>query len=377
MSEHIIWNEIGTLHFNAGAYTQASKAYQRAIELGEDFNTAMQNLALTYVQEGELAKAVPIYKEALELISENKDKAALWYQLGEIYEQLEDHENALYATKIAAELERNQDESLEQDLPSQPSPVSVLDLAEEIIGDTEPLNPEELQNVDEEPTPPEDEELATVKTADSHPAEGRLYHLNIEQIFANPVQPRLRVNVQDLVESIREYGIIQPLIVTPCDEEPHRYILVSGERRLQAARQVGLNTVPAIVRKISEHQRLEIALVENVQRQNLSLLEQADAYAQLKNEFGLSSDQIAKRMGKSSVAISNLLRLLELPEKIKRALDSNRINEEHARALFLLKDQKMQTKILDRILIEDLSVRKTEGLVRKLQIGRASCRERV
>ncbi|NOZ00235.1 MAG: ParB/RepB/Spo0J family partition protein [Chloroflexi bacterium] len=402
MSEHIIWNEIGTLYFNTGAYAQATKAYQRAIELGGDFSAAMQNLALTYVQEGELAKAVPIYKKALELIPQDKDKADIWHQLGDIYSQLQDRENALRAYKMAAEIAPDYQQfvedfaragnAIEKEPPSEndgasPAPVSALDdwhvvdpktaeTAETFIAGTtdklrnegdEPVAGNDDPPMDEIPAARVDEESAPVVSADSRPVADGLFQINIEQIYANPAQPRLRVDVQQLVESIREYGIIQPLIVTPGDQ-PGRYILVSGERRLEAARQVGLDTVPAIVREIDEQQRLELALIENVQRQNLSLLEQADAYAQLKSEFGLSPDQIAKRMGKSSVAVTNLLRLLKLPEKVRRALDAGRIDEEHARALFLLPDEKTQKEVLQRILDEDLSVRKTEALVRELLI---------
>lgn len=363
MSEHIIWNEIGTLHFNAGAYDQATKAYQRAIELGGEFSTAMQNLALTYVQEGELIKAVSVYKEALKLNSHSKDKAALWYHLSEIYSQLQDHENALQAYQKAAEIASEQDGSSKSDKAT-PTPVSVTN-AWPVAGPKTARNPKKGSLLDETPSAHVDEESAHVISAEPPPMTMGLFQINIEQIHANPAQPRFHVDVKDLVESIRQYGIIQPLIISPGDE-PDRYILISGERRLEAARQVGLSTVPAIIRNADEQQRLELALIENVQRQNLSLLEQADAFAQLEGEFGLSPDQIAVRIGKSSTMVSNLLRLLELPEKIRRALDAGRINEEHARALFLLQDENTQKNVLQRILDEDLSVRKTEKIIRAL-----------
>jgi len=363
MSEHIIWNEIGTLHFNAGAYDQATKAYQRAIELGGEFSTAMQNLALTYVQEGELIKAVSVYKEALKLNSHSKDKAALWYHLSEIYSQLQDHENALQAYQKAAEISSEQDGSSRSDKVT-PIPVSVTN-AWPVAGPKSARDPKRESPLDESPSAHVDEGSASVISADSRPRTMGLFQINIEQIHANPAQPRLHVDVKDLVESIRHYGIIQPLIISPGDD-PDRYILISGERRLEAARQVGLSTVPAIIRDADEQQRLELALIENVQRQNLSLLEQADGYAQLEGEFGLSADQIAARIGKSSTVVSNLLRLLELPEKIRRALDAGRINEEHARALFLLQDENVQKMVLQRILDEDLSVRKTEKIIRAL-----------
>jgi ParB family chromosome partitioning protein len=132
--------------------------------------------------------------------------------------------------------------------------------------------------------------------------------------------------LDELAASIRENGILQPLIVTPADE-PGKYILIAGERRLIAAAQAGLKTVPTIIREASEQQRLELALIENVQRADLTPLEAAEAYRQLGDDFNLSHEQIAQRLGKSRVSITNTIRLLKLPDDVRQALDTGLISE--------------------------------------------------
>ncbi len=190
----------------------------------------------------------------------------------------------------------------------------------------------------------------------------------VKDIAPNPRQPRVRIDSEDLEElaaSIRENGIIQPLIVTR-GAEANQYTLIAGERRLLAARQAGLDTVPVILREASEQQRLELALVENVQRADLTPLEAADAFRQLAEDFGLSHYEIANRVGKSRVTITNTLRLLKLPTAVQGALNEGQISEGHARALLSLPTPQAQIAILDTILKKDLNVRQTEELVRKL-----------
>ncbi len=189
----------------------------------------------------------------------------------------------------------------------------------------------------------------------------------VEAIRPNPRQPRAHFDPETLAElaaSIREHGIIQPLIVTRGEDET--YTLIAGERRLQAAKQAGLKTVPAIVRAASDQQRLELALIENVQRADLSPLETAEAYYQLAEEFGLSHSEIAARVGKSRVAVTNTLRLRSLPTSVKQALVEGKISEGHARALLALPSAQSQAAALTTILEKGLSVRQTEALVRKL-----------
>lgn len=190
----------------------------------------------------------------------------------------------------------------------------------------------------------------------------------VQAISPNPRQPRTRIDPDELSElsaSIRENGIIQPLIVTRATQ-PDTYILIAGERRLLAARQAGLETVPAIIREATEQQRLELALIENVQRADLTPLEAAEAYRQLAEDFNLTHDQIASRVGKSRVSVTNTLRLLKLPESIKSGLAQGLISEGHARALLTLTSSQAQIAAYQATILKDLSVRQTEELVRKL-----------
>ncbi|BBB48214.1 ParB/RepB/Spo0J family partition protein [Pelolinea submarina] len=190
----------------------------------------------------------------------------------------------------------------------------------------------------------------------------------VDLIKPNPSQPRLEmddVKLEELSNSIREHGIIQPLILTrePNQEE---YILIAGERRLRAAKLAGLESVPAIVRQVSDQERLELALIENIQRENLTPLESAEAYQQLNDEFGLSHDQIAEQVGKSRTAVTNTIRLLKLPEAIRAAIGSGKISEGHGRALLSLNNEKAQLAAFQTIVSHELNVRQAEELVRKL-----------
>ncbi len=193
--------------------------------------------------------------------------------------------------------------------------------------------------------------------------------LPVEAIQPNPRQPRTHFHPEDLEElaaSIREHGVIQPLIVTR-GSTPGRYTLIAGERRLQAARQAGLKTVPAILREASEQELLELALIENVQRADLNPLETAEAYRQLREDFGLSHAEISQRVGKSRSAVTNTLRLLEAPPSVQQAVLEGAISEGHARALLGLSTPQAQAAALQTVLAKGLTVRQTEDLVRKLK----------
>lgn len=195
-----------------------------------------------------------------------------------------------------------------------------------------------------------------------------ILEIPIEQIVPNPRQHRTRFDpdeLSELAESIREHGIIQPLIVARHTKED-QYILVAGQRRWLAATQAGLRTVPAVVREVSEQQMVEMALVENIQRADLTPLEAAEAYRQLSEDFGLSHEEIAKRVGKSRVSVTNTLRLLKLPSVIQQALTDGEISEGHARALLALPTPQAQEAALQSILKHGLNVRQTEELVRKI-----------
>jgi ParB family chromosome partitioning protein len=189
----------------------------------------------------------------------------------------------------------------------------------------------------------------------------------VAAITPNPMQPRAALDPDALAElaaSVREHGLIQPLVVT--HQGPERYQLIAGERRWQAARLAGLATVPVIVKEASPQQMLELALVENIQRADLNPLEEASAYQQLVEEFGLTQEQVAERVGKSRSAVANTLRLLRLPAEVKQALADNTIHEGHARALLGLSTAEAQVAALKTVVGRDLSVRQTEELVRRL-----------
>jgi ParB family chromosome partitioning protein len=209
---------------------------------------------------------------------------------------------------------------------------------------------------------------ALIPGGETAPAEGGVTYVPVGHISPNPRQPRGDMDADELGEltaSIREHGVLQPLIVTPI-EASGQYTLIAGERRLEAAKQAGLFSVPVIIRQATDQQRLELALIENVQRADLSPLEEAEAYRQLAEDFSLSHEEIALRAGKSRVAVTNTLRLLKLPDTVKNALVEQRISEGHARALLALPTPEAQAAALRTLLSQELNVRQTEELVRKL-----------
>lgn len=200
----------------------------------------------------------------------------------------------------------------------------------------------------------------------SNEPRGGVESVPINQIIPNPRQPRtimVEEGLQELAESIKQHGILQPLIVTK--EAEGQYVLIAGERRWRAAHIAGLDVVPVILREANDRDRLELALIENVQRADLMPLETAEAYRQLAEEFNLTHDEIALRVGKSRVAVTNTLRLLKLPEAVQNAILSGEISEGHARALLSLSTSQAQTAVLQIILRNGLSVRQTEELVKK------------
>lgn len=193
-------------------------------------------------------------------------------------------------------------------------------------------------------------------------------YLPEDQIIANPRQPRQGMpdeSLQELAASIREHGILQPLIVSQ-DAQTGGYILVAGERRLRAARLAGLQQVPVLVRQVTDQEQLELALIENVQRADLTPLETAEAYQHLHEEFGLAHEEIADQVGKSRASVTNTLRLLKLAEAVRNALVEGKISEGHARALLGLNSAPAQTAAVQMVIANDLTVRQTEAYVRKL-----------
>lgn len=200
---------------------------------------------------------------------------------------------------------------------------------------------------------------------ESEPGSG-LLHLPIEQIEPNPLQPRAvfqadRLN--ELAQSIRENGIIQPLVVRKAG---NRFQLIAGERRWRAARLAGLDRVPVVVQEFAEDRLMEVALVENIQREDLNPIEVAQAFERLNKQFKLSHEQIAQRTGKDRTTVTNLLRLLKLPGDIQILLAEHRLSTGHARALLGLEDPEAQIEVAGRITSEGLSVRQVERLVQRM-----------
>lgn len=201
------------------------------------------------------------------------------------------------------------------------------------------------------------------------PAGERVLQLAHTAIDPNPSQPRQHFGhdeLEDLVTSIKAHGILQPLIVSPA--AGGRYLLVAGERRLRAAEVAGLATVPAIVRSASDQERLELALIENIQRQDLNPLEEAAGYQRLHDEFGLTQDDVAKRVGKSRAQIANTMRLLALPREIQEALRAGRITFGHAKVIMGVEGEREQLKLYQQIVREGLPVRLADAKARGVKV---------
>jgi len=199
--------------------------------------------------------------------------------------------------------------------------------------------------------------------------ESGVFEAPVEQVVPNPRQPRVQMDdeeLQGLADSIREHGILQPLVVS-YDSGNGLYVLIAGERRLRAARLAGLDKVPVLIRQVSEQQRLELALIENVQRADLSPLETAQAYHYLIEEFNLTHEDLAARVGKSREAITNTHRLMKLPDEVKQSLADGQITEGHARALLGLEaNPQVLLDVFKTVVNNKLSVRQTEALVKVL-----------
>jgi ParB family chromosome partitioning protein len=192
-------------------------------------------------------------------------------------------------------------------------------------------------------------------------------YLDVNIVKPNPYQPRMhpQEDLSDLVASVREKGVIQPILVRTRKEvntDTINYELVVGERRLRAAREAGLEKIPAIIKELTEIEMVEWALIENIQRANLNIIEEALAYKRLMEDFSMTHEMIADKVGKNRSTITNALRLLTLPETIRNYILQNKISFGHARALLSLTDRKLQEQICERIINEGLSVRDAEAL---------------
>lgn len=191
----------------------------------------------------------------------------------------------------------------------------------------------------------------------------KVYSLPIDEIVPNTKQPRLLFDhegLEDLVASIKEHGVLQPLIVRKQDEG---YELIAGERRLRASKLAGLDTVPALVREAGEQEKLELAIIENVQRRDLNPMEEARAYAQLKDEFGLTQEEVAKRVGKSRPQIANIIRLLDLEPEIQEALSHGKISQSNGRTLLGIPDPDERMKVFHQMESGKFTVRQAEAKI--------------
>jgi len=193
----------------------------------------------------------------------------------------------------------------------------------------------------------------------------RIFELDITLLEANPLQPRGLISpdsLQELVDSIREQGILEPIVVA---KTPAGYQIIAGERRWRAAKVLGLEKVPVVIKETTPQGMLEMSIVENVQREDLNPIEKAQAYRRLIEEFGLGTNEVARRVGKSAPTVSNTIRLLSLPDAIKDALVAGVITEGHVRPLISIGDSKLMLELFKRILKENSTVRETEEMARQ------------
>ncbi|MDI6791467.1 MAG: ParB/RepB/Spo0J family partition protein [bacterium] len=202
----------------------------------------------------------------------------------------------------------------------------------------------------------------------NYPPEGSemIREIPVADVTPNPYQPRREFNpdkLRELTASIREKGVIQPVVVRP---KEGKYELIAGERRLRAAQEIGLEKIPAVIRDVSDGEALEIALIENIQREELNPIDEAEAYRQLINEFTLTQEELGKKVGKDRSTITNFLRLLNLPLAIQDQVADGMLSMGHARALLPIPNEAAQMELSSKIIKQELSVRKTEELVRKL-----------
>jgi len=204
-----------------------------------------------------------------------------------------------------------------------------------------------------------------------------IFWIETEKIKPNPYQPRKEFDedsLQSLADSIKKYGMLQPIIVNKIEKKNEKgisceYQIVAGERRWRAAKMLGLKQIPAIIKEQTNRERLEVALIENIQRKNLNPIDKAEAFNQLKKEFGLLDREIAKISGLSREAVTNTLRILGLPEEAKTALRNGVISEGHAKALLGAKEAKLISELLEEVISNGYSVRETERRVKERNAG--------
>jgi ParB family transcriptional regulator, chromosome partitioning protein len=231
------------------------------------------------------------------------------------------------------------------------------------------------------PSTPQQEQPAGVRTSvatdvteawpgeELSPMAPPFFEAPLDRIDPNPRQPResfTEETLEELSDSIRAVGVLQPVVIRPVGD---RFQIIMGERRVRAARMAGLSTLPAVVRITEDHYLLRDALIENVHREDLNPLEEAAAYAQLLNDFAVTQEELAGRIGRSRPAISNALRLLKLPPSVQRRIAAGTLSAGHARAVASLADPEQQERLADRIVAEGMTVRMAEEIARRVSLG--------
>jgi len=195
----------------------------------------------------------------------------------------------------------------------------------------------------------------------------KVQEIPLDDIKLNPYQPRTDIDaekLEELANSIKQHGVIQPIIVSKLSD--NKYQMIAGERRLRASKLAGIKKIPAVIAEYTDEQAAEIALIENLQREDLNPYEEAYAYKKLIDDFGLTQEQLAERIGKSRTAVTNILRLLKLPEEILLMLKEGSLSTGHARAILALKEEKLQKEIGEKVIKKQLSVRQTEKLIKNI-----------
>ena len=208
-----------------------------------------------------------------------------------------------------------------------------------------------------------------VQTATEQKQGEAIMELSIAEIQPNPFQPRLYFDpaqLEELSNSIREYGVLQPVIVRLVDG---KYQLVSGERRFRASMLAGKESIPALIRQLSDREVAEMALIENLQREDLNYFEEAEGYARLIQEFQITQEEVAKKMGKSQPTIANKMRLLQISQRVRKEISVDVITERHVRSLLKLKNEEQQLDVLNRIYKNNLNVRQTDDLIENVLIA--------
>lgn len=204
------------------------------------------------------------------------------------------------------------------------------------------------------------------KTSEENILRDEVHQLRVDTIVPNQFQPRTvfdEEKIEELAQTLKTHGMIQPIVVRKKDEG---YEIIAGERRFRAVKKLGWETIPAIIRDFNDSQTASIALIENLQREELTVIEEAIAYAKLIEIHGLTQESLAQRLGKSQSTIANKLRLLKLPEQVQEALMNKQMTERHGRALMSLKDEEKQLQLLNEILEKQLNVKQTEERVKEL-----------